>query len=173
MISNPPPSAFHQRLVFDADNGAILDQTRRYMLLRPDALMGIFRKLPEPAKRQALEALKASIFEQGSDSAKAYRAMGSGSAAELLETIAATAPQLGWGRWQFSAGDGAITLNVENSPFAAGHGASPYPVCHAIAGMLEAVSGMVLGKRTSAQELECAAMGAPCCRFEARPLGLA
>ena len=44
------------------------------MLLRPEALMGIFRRLPDRERAMALEALQESVFEQGSDSARAYRA---------------------------------------------------------------------------------------------------
>jgi predicted hydrocarbon binding protein len=161
-------NSFRDRLTFDAAAGALMDQTRRYMLIRPEALMGIFRRLPLPEQAHALEALGQSILEQGADSARAYAAMGGGGAA-LAETVAATAPQLGWGIWRFELGAAAIRLEVRNSPFAAGHGPSATPVCHAIAGMLQAVSGMVMGRPTLARELACLACGAPACRFEALP----
>jgi hypothetical protein len=91
-----PP--FKDRLVWDGPTGEILDETRRYMLIRPEALMGIFRNLPDAAQLAALQALEASIFEQGSDSARANRRHG-GEGASLAHLVAATAPQLGWGLW--------------------------------------------------------------------------
>ncbi len=160
---------FRERLAFDEASGAIYDQTRRYILIRPAALMGLFKRLPEEARLSALDALAQSIVEQGSDSARAYRAMGSEDAAALLDTIAATAPQLGWGQWRFDRGPDLIRLEVRNSPFAAGFGPATHPVCHAIIGMLQAVSGLAFGRAAAARETACVAMGAEACSFEARP----
>jgi predicted hydrocarbon binding protein len=159
--------AFRDRLVFDGEHGAVMDQTRRYMLIRPEALMGLFRRLPEPARGEALDALAQSIVEQGSDSARAYAAMG-GEGEALARTVAATAPQLGWGVWSMEVAPDALRLEVRNSPFAAGFGASERPVCHPIRGMMQAVATMVLGGPVEAREVECAACGAPSCRFDAR-----
>jgi predicted hydrocarbon binding protein len=161
-------SAFRDRLACDAATGEIVDQTRRYMLIRPDALMGVFRRLPPQARRDALAALEASIFEQGSDSARAYRAMG-GEGATLARVVAETAPQLGWGIWRFEVAPDLIRLEVTNSPFASGFGPSDRPVCHAIAGMVRAVASLVFERPASAREIACVAMGEPSCRFEARP----
>lgn len=160
--------AFRDRLSFDGAQGALMDQTRRYMLIRPEALMGLFRRLPEPARRQALEALAESIVEQGSDSARAYAAMEGGGEA-LARTVAATAPQLGWGVWDLQVEPGLIRLEVRNSPFAAGFGPSESPVCYPILGMMRAVSTMIFGAEAVVEETQCAACGADRCRFEARP----
>jgi predicted hydrocarbon binding protein len=163
------PAAFRERLVFDQARGEIMDETRRYMLIRPEALMGLFRRLPAPARRDAMQALADSIFLMGSDSARAYRALGADNARALADTVAATAPQLGWGVWSFAIDEGAIRLSVENSPFAAGFGAAPEPVCTPIAGMLRAVSSMILEVETEVREIGCRACGENTCRFEATP----
>ena len=162
-------ATFRDRLTLDEQAGSWFDQTRRYMLIRPEALMGIFRGLPEAAREQALAALEASIFEQGSDSARAYGAMG-GSGDALLEVVAQSAPQLGWGRWNFERHGETLHLSVRNSPFAAGFGASTKPVCAAITGMMRAVATLMFDRKVQARELQCGAMGADSCRFEARPL---
>ncbi|MHB2167357.1 V4R domain-containing protein [Alsobacter sp. R-9] len=161
-------SAFRERLAWTDVRGEILDQTRRYMLIRPEALMGVFRRLPPQARAEALDALEASIFEQGSDSARAYRTMG-GEGVELARVVAETAPQLGWGLWRFDVTPDLIRLEVRNSPFAAGFGSSPTPVCHAITGMVRAVSSLVFDRPATAREVACAAAGAPSCLFEATP----
>ena len=51
---------FRQRLDFDSANGQVLDESRRYMLMRPEALMGLFRRLDDTGRRNAFEALAAS-----------------------------------------------------------------------------------------------------------------
>jgi predicted hydrocarbon binding protein len=160
--------SFRDRLSFDLDRGELMDQTRRYMLIRPEALMGIFRRLPEVDRRHALEAFAESVVEQGSDSARAYAAM-EGGGETLARTVAATAPQLGWGIWDIELTPGLIRLDVRNSPFAAGFGRSDSPVCFPIVGMLRAVAGMVFGKAAAVREIACAACGSDVCRFEARP----
>lgn len=163
-------ASFLERLEFRPDIGAHIDETRRYILIRPEAIMGLFRRLEPGARAAALEAFGASIFEQGSDSAEAYRRIGGGGEA-LVRTVEASAPQLGWGIWDMRLSPGRLDLVVTNSPFAAGHGPSDGPVCHAILGMFRAVAGMVLGARVEAAETACAAMGAQACRFEARRMG--
>jgi uncharacterized protein len=163
------PLSFRERLAFDEARGEIRDQSRRYLLIRPDALMGVFRRLPEPSRTEALQALADSIFEQGSDSARAYRAHQGADGEALAHLVADTAPQLGWGLWRFEIADGRVGLTVANSPFAAGYGRADEPVCHPVVGMLRAVSTLVFGREGEAREAECAACGADACRFAARP----
>lgn len=162
-------SGFRERLDWDAGHGAIIDQTRRYMMIRPDALMDALATMPEPARRVAFWSLEASVFRHGADSARAYAATGGGGDA-LLATVAATAPHLGWGVWEVSREPGRILLTVTNSPFAAAcPRGMPYPVCTPIQGMLRAVSGMVFGRLTRVSETHRAAIDAPECRFVAEP----
>lgn len=159
---------FDERLVRDFERGELRDGDFRYMLIRADTLMGIFRTLPQAERAAALDAFKAAVVEYGSRSARSYQAkLASEDRRRLFDVIAATAPQLGWGRWRFiDAGDG-LTVEVDNSPFAAGHGPSDTPVCHAIAGMLTASGTLALGGPVSAVETRCAAQaGAGPCRFE-------
>ncbi len=162
------PPRLLDRLTADLEAGTLHDGEIRYLMLRHDALMGVFKRLSEPARREALAAFADSIFENGGRSAAKYRAMGA-DGAKLLDVIVATAPQLGWGSWRFTERTpDRLMLEVRNSPFAAGYGASPDPVCAPIRGMLRAVSGMVLDGATAVEETECAAQGKPACRFVAR-----
>ncbi|QPC94720.1 V4R domain-containing protein [Mesorhizobium sp. INR15] len=159
---------FRERLVFDNANGEILDESRRYMLMRPEALMGIFQRLDVETRAKTLEAFAASVIEMGGNSARAYRAHGGGDAKALLTTVAATAPDLGWGRWTFDHRETRLQLTVQNSPFAAGYGRATHPVCQAISGMVTAVARLALDRDdVAARETACAACGAPACIFEA------
>jgi predicted hydrocarbon binding protein len=159
---------FLDRLVHDTDTGEIRDGEIRYLMLRPDGLMGAFLRLDEPARSAALAALAESIHENGGRSAAKYRASGAAGAA-LLDVVVETAPQLGWGRWTFvEHGPDRLVLEVRNSPFAAGFGASPAPVCAPITGMLRAVAGLVLDGPAAVEEVGCAAQSGDTCRFVAR-----
>ncbi len=140
----------------------------RYLRLRADTLMGMFRRLPPPERARALEALARSTAEAGGDSARRYFAAARGDKAALLATIVKTAAELGWGTWRFTGQGGPrLALEVTDSPFAAGYGAAGGAVCAPISGMLEAVAALVLGSECEARETECSAHGAACCRFEA------
>jgi len=159
---------FRQRLVFDLARGELRDGDTRYLMLREDSLMGLFKGLTGPARADAFKAFAASVAEHGERSAARYRA-GEGEAGDLLATIAATAAQLGWGVWRFSRTEaGELELEVKNSPFAHGYGASLEAVCAPIAGMLGAVASIVFDAPAQAGENLCASAGGAVCRFSAR-----
>jgi predicted hydrocarbon binding protein len=121
------------------------------------------------ARDEALAALAAAVAEAGGRSAARYRAMTPDGPAALLGVFAETAAQLGWGVWTFAQpATGELSLDVANSPFAAGFGPSAAPVCAAIAGMAGTIAATILGRPAVAQETRCAAAGAPSCRFLAR-----
>ena len=156
-----------ERLRWTPD-GAVHDGPRRYLLMRPDVLMGLLRRLPEPARAQAFAAFADSVAEHGVDSIRAYfRQVGEDPSALLTSTVAAAA-DLGWGAWRFEPGRARLGLVVEGSPFAAGHGAADAPVCAPIVGMLRAVGSVSIGIEVDASETACVACGAPRCEFEAR-----
>ena len=168
---------FRARLAYDHAAGEYRDGALRYMLIRPEALMGLIAELPEAARPAAFEAFARALHRVGGGSARTYRAAGAATPAALLATIAATAPQLGWGRWEIARDGAGLTVTVRNSPFAAGAGpsagpsAGPFagPVCAPIRGMLRAVGEMALGTPVVTEETTCAAAGAPCCRFTVTP----
>lgn len=158
-----------ERLVWDADAGAILDADRRYVMLRADVLMGLFAALPPAQRDAALGSLQASVRSHGGASARAYQTQGAPDRAQFLQVMAQAAADLGWGVWRFqTAGADALALEVDNSPFAMAITGSDRPVCHAITGMLEAVSALVAGKASTFRETRCAGMGALCCTFQAQ-----
>ena len=148
-------------------DGSIHDGPRRYMMMRPDVLMGALRRLPPEARTQALAAFADSVAANGIDSIRAYfRQVGEDPSALLASTVAA-ASDLGWGAWRFEPGRDRLGLAVDASPFAAGHGPADAPVCAPIAGMLLAVATVATGIDGDAVETACVACGASRCEFEA------
>jgi len=144
------------------------DAEIRYLRLRADTLMGMFRHLQGTARAEALAALARSAAEHGGDSARRYLESGGGDTVALLAKIEKTAAELGWGSWRFAESEAArLALEVTDSPFAAGYGAADTEVCAPITGMLQAVAELALGSSCVARELQCRARGAASCRFEA------
>jgi len=164
--------SFRDRLEHRGAAGELRDGDIRYMMIRPDALMGMFKRLPEDERRHALKALGESLVEAGGNSSKRYQALGASDGEKLMQTIIETAGQLGWGSFDIDAEfakQGKMSLSVANSPFVAGFGRCTHPVCAPIAGMFTAVSGMVIGRRTEVQEVSCASVtGTGHCLFEAK-----
>ncbi len=164
-------AALHERLRFDTANGQVLDERRRYVLLRADVLMGIFAGLPPAAGEEALRAFGRSVARHGADSVRAYAA--TVDAAALPDLMKDAAASLGWGRWHFEPvrlpeDVSALRLLVDSSPFAAASPHAATPVCHAIAGMLEALGGALWDTPVEAHEIHCAAVhGGRSCRFVA------
>lgn len=148
--------------------GALHDGPRRYLMMRPDVLMGLLRRLPPAERARAADAFAESVADHGVDSIRAYfRQVGEDPSA-LLASTAAAAADLGWGRWSFVPAPGRLGLRVDDSPFAAGYGASDVPVCAPIRGLLRAVAGVAAGVDADVDERRCVARGDACCEFEAR-----
>ena len=166
-------AALHERLVFDTSSGEVRDADRRYLLLRADVLMGLFDALPESARAEALRAFGRSVALHGAGSVRAYAA--SVGPVGLCASMEDAAASLGWGRWRLDVGSPgdppSLTLEVGNSPYAAAAGRRTEPVCHAIAGMLEALGGALWQQPVQALETRCVAVtgSGPCC-FAAKPL---
>ncbi|MEX3985174.1 V4R domain-containing protein [Paraburkholderia sp. EG287A] len=172
--TSPLTTPIAQRLVFDLVRGEVRDHDRRYLLMRPDVLMGMLQLLDDTTRSQALCAFADSTAQHGKRSILAYldglpgRGAGDGNA--LLDLICETSPALGWGRWDFERSGDGLVLNVFNSPFAAGYGSAAQPVCAPIAGMFRTVAAIVLGQPVRVQETACAAVDPHAtCRFVARP----
>jgi uncharacterized protein len=185
-----------ERLVFDSEAGTVRDGPRRYLLMRPDVLMGLFARLDPQARAVALQAFTTAAGQHGGDSLAAYFANVGEDAEALLDATAAAAADLGWGRWSFARDGDRLRLVVTDSPFAHGFaaatggtatggtategaatgGTAQEPVCAPICGLLSAAAGLVLGGGASgdaargaidARELTCAAAGAGRCEFVA------
>lgn len=189
--------ALRERLAWDPALGRISDGPRRYLLMRPDVLMGAVEAMAPAHRGSFLSSWQMSTCQHGADSLRAYAQMVHGDRHALLQATVAAAADLGWGRWALTLEDGLLHLEVLDSPFVAGWLAasqgrpSQEPVCAPIRGMLQALAEVVLEGPVAVQEDDCAALqaqascpsevpatsgddggqahGAPCtCRFTAR-----
>jgi predicted hydrocarbon binding protein len=169
--AGPAGGGLRDRLRWSAADGAIHDGPRRYLMMRPDVLMGVLRRLPADERARVAEAFADAVADHGVDSIRAYfRQVGEDPSALLASTKRAAA-DLGWGAWRFEPSAGRLGLSVQGSPFAQGFGASDAPVCAPIRGMLRAVAGVAAGVDADVREVRCVACGDPRCEFEARWAG--
>lgn len=157
---------FWERITLDEESGAVYDGNRRYLVMRPDVLMGMVRALAPTVQEQVLTAFYLSAFEQGGKSVSAYQS--EDGMDRLQEIVVQGAEALGWGKWVVSAHEQGLGLQVHNSPFAAGYGQSDVPVCAPVKGIFRSLAEKVLGASVTVEETSCAAQGHGNCCFVAR-----
>lgn len=149
-------------------DGALQDGDIRYLLIRADSLMQLFRKLEPGTRAQAFQAFATSLEENGRKSIETRMRRNNLDSERLYDDLARNSgSQLGWGVWSFTRTHRErFAVDVANSPFAAGYGPSDEPVCFAIRGMLSAMGELVMGKAVAVTETKCAAVSGGSCRFE-------
>jgi predicted hydrocarbon binding protein len=155
----------------DLNDGAISDGAIRYLMIRPDVLMGVAHELPQEQAREFFRALESSAFRHSRHSFERYRSSGRFAVDDFLRGVAGVAANLGWGAWRLEdLENGAREVQVRNSPFAAGYGGSVHPVCAAITGVLKAIVLVGYEQDADVKEVECASRsGGPACRFRITP----
>jgi predicted hydrocarbon binding protein len=152
----------------DDDAGQIRVGAIRYLMMRPDVLMGVAKFLPSDGAAFQ-RALEESAFEHARASFRQYRAEGASDLAALIDRAVAAAASLGWGRWTVTElPEDGFEVRVAFSPFAEGAGASDRPVCAPIRGVLRAIVSVGAGASVTVTEDACAAQGALECRFRVR-----
>src|SRR4051794_6592468 len=119
------PPTFRQRLQW-ADNGSIHDGDIRYLLLRTDSLMGIFKRLDPTLRMPAFQAFGQSLAENGRKSLESRMRRMNLSGAQLYEDLArSSGAHLGWGIWTYRrTRRKQFEVDVANSPFPHGYGPS-------------------------------------------------
>ena len=175
-MNGVPGPRLRERLRHDADQGAWYDGARRYLLLRPDSLMGALRSLDAATRATVFDALAHSLQRHGGDSLRAYAVRVNGDPQALIAATIDAACDLGWGQWTVQRNGDVLDVVVQQSPFAAGwlaadSGVTEAPdvaapaVCAPIRGMLAALAQTLGDATPQVQELRCAAQGHSECRF--------
>ncbi|HUI63172.1 MAG TPA: V4R domain-containing protein [Steroidobacteraceae bacterium] len=155
----------------DTQAGVIHEGPVRYLMMRPDVLMGIARELPAEHVGTFFTAFEKSAFRHSRRSFELYQAAGRFGTDDFLARTAEVAATLGWGSWSVTnLGGGAREIRVDGSPFAAGFGSASHPVCAAISGVLRAIALTGYGADAEVKEVACAAhVGGRECRFLLMP----
>lgn len=161
------------RMIWDTENGQILDEDRRYVMLRADVLMGIFNNLPNTERQQALHSFMNSVKAHGSNSVAAYWLAINKNPQVLLDSMIRISAQLGWGAWQICKyTPQELTIEVINSPFAKASIVSQTPVCTPILGIMESMGSFFFDGPVQVSEQHCQAQPSlpQSCLFIIKPL---
>lgn len=153
------------RLQLNEGHGAIYDGNRRYVMMRPDVLMGMLHALPVHERQHVLQAWAQSAYEHGGKSVQDYLKKEGKEA--LIHTMEEGAAALGWGKWHITSQQNELMLKVENSPFSYGYGHADQSVCAPISGIFKHLAEQILGMPVQVNETDCAAMNGQQCQFVA------
>lgn len=157
-----------QGLTFDADAGRLAFKDVRYLLIRPETIVGFQKAVERELGERAGELLYQGGFTGGSLSARRYREVFGYSDREIVEFMCRMGCEIGWGSFELrtlEAAHGELVIEVTQSPFAEAYGQAATGVCHLIRGVLGGLAEGVFGKPVRAEEVLCLAQGDRVCRF--------
>ena len=152
---------------WDPESGVLTQSGIRYVLMRPDVIMGTAAHLPHP--EEFISAMSESAFENARDSFVRYRESGALNGADPVEHACGMAAQLGWGQWTVTNKDeSGYIVSVRNSPFAFQANGGRLAMCGWITGVLRATIAANSTSAPQVRETHCAAQGHADCEFEIR-----
>jgi len=156
------------RLKFDSAAGALTFRDVRYLLIRPETIVGFQKAIEKHSPKEAQDALFEGGYQGGYLSAKNYRETQNLSDGETINFMMTMGTEIGWGNFQlikYNFEDRKLQIKVINSTFARAYGTSKEGVCHLIRGVLSGLGTVLFGQNCVGSETECLAMGAKECVF--------
>jgi predicted hydrocarbon binding protein len=152
---------------FDVENGALLYRGVRYLLIRPETIVGFQKVAEEEMGSKARDAMFIGGHTGGKLSAERYMKEFNLREEEILDFMCSMGTALGWGKMEWSENDDGIVVRVHNSPFAESYGEAKHGVCHLIEGVFAGIGEVFYGKARS-EERRCRAMGDEFCEIVVR-----
>lgn len=155
-------------LEYDPASGALCYKDVRYLLIRPETIVGFQKAIEKQSRTAAIDALFQGGYQGGYLSAKKYKEIQNLSDKETINFMMAMGAEIGWGNFrldQYNCDKKKLQISVENSPFAAAYSDSTEGVCHLTRGVLCGLATILFSKSCTASEVECAAKGDHHCVF--------
>jgi len=156
------------QLVYDPVSGALTYRDVRYLLIRPETIVGFQKAIEKQSQATATDALFEGGYQGGYLSAKKYKEIQDLSDKDTINFMMAMGAEIGWGNFKLDQYDFAnkkLQISVEESPFAAAYGDSSEGVCHLTRGVLCGLATILFSRSCTACEVECVAKGDHHCVF--------
>ena len=160
-------------LFYDNKKGSLLYKGTRYLLIRPETIIGFLKAVEESLKDEAGEKFYLGGFRGGFLSTKRYKEIHNFSDKEIIEFMMKMGAEIGWGKFslmRYEPKENILEVSVENSPFAIFYGRSDKGVCHLIRGVISGMATALFGKDCQAEEISCIAKGDNRCVFVVRKI---
>lgn len=163
------PNSILDELVYHQSSGALAYKGVRYMLIRPETIVGFQKTIEESSPRTAGDAIYQGGFRGGYLSAKTYKEIHDFDNRKIIEFMMKMGTEIGWGHFtvdEFDPERRILQVTVENSPFAEAYGESSEGVCHLIRGVISGLATILFDGNCVASEVECLARGDNYCVFK-------
>jgi predicted hydrocarbon binding protein len=155
-------------LKYDFASGALKYKDVRYLLIRPETIVGFQKAIEQHSPTAVRDAFFQGGYQGGYLSAKKYKEIHNLSDSETIEFMMTMGAEIGWGHFKLDEYDFAkkkLQISVENSAFAEAYGDSDEGVCHLISGVLSGLATILFSRNCTASEIECMARGDHHCVF--------
>jgi predicted hydrocarbon binding protein len=156
------------QLMYDPASGVLTYRDVRYLLMRPETIVGFQKTIEKHSRTGAQEALFQGGYRGGYLSAKKYKEMQNLSDSETINFMMTMGAEIGWGNFQLIEYDfenRKLKVRVKNSAFAEAYGDSTEGVCHLINGVISGLATVLFAQDFTASECECLAKGDRHCVF--------
>ena len=156
------------QLMYDSASGALTYKDIRYVLIRPETIVGFQKTIEKHSRQGAREALFQGGYQGGYLSAKKFKEMQNLSNAETIDFMMTMGAQIGWGHFDlidYDLESRRLQIRVENSAFAEAYGIATEGVCHLINGVLSGLATVLFERDCKGSETECLAKSDPHCFF--------
>ncbi len=155
-------------LEYDPVTGALSYKDVRYLLMRPETIVGFQKATEKHSPTAARHAFFQGGYQGGYLSAKKYKEIHNLSDSETIKFMMNMGSEIGWGYFklnEYSLEKKSLRITVENSPFAEAYADSTEGVCHLIRGVLSGLATILFSSNCTASEIECMAKGDHHCVF--------
>ena len=159
------------QLVYDHVAGRLAYRDIRYVIIRPETIVGFQKTIEKHSRENAREALFQGGYQGGYLSAKKFKEMQNLSDTETIGFMMTMGAEIGWGHFELVEYDFEklkLNVRVENSAFAEAYGDATEGVCHLINGVLSGLATVLFGRNCMGSETECLAKGDKHCIFHIR-----
>ena len=159
------------QLVYDSASGALTYRDVRYVVIRPETIIGFQKTIEKHSREGARDALFQGGYQGGYLSAKKFKETQNLSDTETIDFMMTMGAQIGWGHFDlidYDFKNRKLQIRVLNSAFAEAYGDATEGVCHLINGVLSGLAAVLFGRNCMGSETECLAKGDPHCVFHVR-----
>ena len=159
------------QLVYDSASGALTYRDVRYVVIRPETIIGFQKTIEKHSREGARDALFQGGYQGGYLSAKKFKETQNLSDTETIDFMMTMGAQIGWGHFDlidYDFKNRKLQIRVLNSAFAEAYGDATEGVCHLINGVLSGLAAVLFGRNCMGSETECLAKGDPHCIFHIR-----
>lgn len=156
------------QLVYDASSGALTYRDVRYVVIRPETIVGFQKTIEKHSLNSAREALFQGGYQGGYLSAAKFKEQQNLSDTETIKFMMTMGAEIGWGHFkllEYDLENRKLQVRVENSAFARAYGDASEGVCHLISGVLSGLATVLFGQNCKGSEIECLAKGDRYCVF--------